>query len=1141
MKNLIYLIAVSFFPTILNIKPSFYENNVANLSDSIIYVDSSATGLENGSTWTDAFSNLTDALQTAEQGDTIWMAQGTYFPTSGDDRAATFNLIGGVALLGGFEGIESSSEERNPLLNPVVLSGDIGIPGDSFDNSYHILTVVDTDSSTTIDGITIRDGFNEDEFGCAILLKTEVADFANLNLKNCTIENNTGGAVLIELNSKIYFSYCNISNNINGGILDKGQGADFNGCRFENNINLVENGGAYIANGIQEEATFFNCIFYKNDALDRGLAINLLNDALRIDNCVFYGHHHPGSSSPNVHGVIYALGNDADLVINNSIFWSNSRNVIGKFSPDITINYCLLADQWQGYAGMILNQNIWNRIPVFNDPYNGDFTLSSCSPAVDSGILDSLTENHTTDYFGNSRIVGNGLDIGAIEKQSIKNCEIYVRDTVDSGVGSLRRAIDIANAHEGPDTVRFNIESGESPFIFTFEGAINLKDDSTVVDATTQPGWEPGSIQFDGTPFDYCYLQSNEGQFNIIICNYLNQGVSGDPGRSIKLQGDYCELYGIHFNGYSREAIRVTGDNARIGKPEKGNYFTFNSWESLSSTSVFEYQTLNFGDILIEGEHTLIQSNVFGQFPDGSYGGEWGGLKIFTPSDDPIGGRIMVGGNREAGEGNIFYNRNQAIKSNASLGVNSYFRGNDFLNFQNGLPLITNRSVFEIKNAEYENLIIEDNIFSNCGEIFFTSLDSIGRLEEITLTKNKFVCNTKIYGLGENNYVLDSIPAVDEEIYPNYVSGKSLPFDTIEIYLNKNIQCPENQIAQGEIYLGTTTTGQDSLWFLDNFLHPVQPGDWVTVLARDTAGNSSLFSPVVGVSCPLIINMDTILCDGAYFEYNGIVYDQTGIFSDTVLVYETCEVPALINIEVYPESLSGFNAFICEGETFEWNGLSYNNSGVFPQTFINQNGCDSTATLELTVLPASIANISETICEGDELVWNEETYMNPGIYNQYFVNQFGCDSLVVLELEMLPEQEILIDTAIVSGTAYNGILFTQDTILYETFVSENGCDSLVVTNISILTANDFDKLQSSIEILTFPNPFRFSTRFELNGGGSSTGTILLYNANGEKVHEKLFQESTFILERSDLPAGVYYFKLIIDETVVKPGKIVISD
>ena len=111
--------------------------------------------------WTDA-CELQAAITASQEGDEIWVGAGTYKPTSGADRAVSFVLKDGVAIYGGFSGAETLREQRNWTTNPTILSGEIGDPNQTNDNSYHVVTTIGVPATTILDGFTIRDG------GCRI-------------------------------------------------------------------------------------------------------------------------------------------------------------------------------------------------------------------------------------------------------------------------------------------------------------------------------------------------------------------------------------------------------------------------------------------------------------------------------------------------------------------------------------------------------------------------------------------------------------------------------------------------------------------------------------------------------------------------------------------------------------------------------------------------------------------------------------------------------------------------------------------------------------------------------------------------------------------------------------------------------------
>ncbi|MEO0339433.1 MAG: hypothetical protein AAF242_09470 [Bacteroidota bacterium] len=220
---------------------------------STIYVKPGATG--DGSSWENP-QNLQSALQTANFGQEIWVAAGTYLPTDSDDRNISFILSDGVAVFGGFSGTEFSKEQRDWLNNPTVLSGEIGVEGYQ-DNSYTIVYTEDVSRKTILDGFTITgangnkkvsEGSPASSGAWFNLSHTKTSDPI---IRNCTFENNRAyyGAAMYNCAA------------------DGGSSAVIDACKFIKNIAKFD-GGAIVNNGTNGRCniSILYSKFYKNEA-----------------------------------------------------------------------------------------------------------------------------------------------------------------------------------------------------------------------------------------------------------------------------------------------------------------------------------------------------------------------------------------------------------------------------------------------------------------------------------------------------------------------------------------------------------------------------------------------------------------------------------------------------------------------------------------------------------------------------------------------------------------------------------------------------------------------------------------------------------------------------------------------------------
>ncbi len=301
-------------------------------AQTVWYVDDDATGANDGTSWADAFTSLQSAIAAAQSGYKIFVASGTYMPTSDTDRTKSFVLKSDVAIYGGFAGNEDpvtfDLSNRDFKANETILTGDIGTPGDASDNSYHVVIGA---NNATLDGFTITGGnanasSGSNRYGGGIYGNSSSLTMANIiitgnmasvqgggicfynsspTITNSLITANSatgdhdtisGGGGLYFYNSSPTITNTSISGNntgflgggmiIDGGMLINGGNTTLIDCVINNNV-AASGGGGICCFG---NATLTNCDFNGNVSGESGGGMRSANDTVTLTNCRFNGN-----------------------------------------------------------------------------------------------------------------------------------------------------------------------------------------------------------------------------------------------------------------------------------------------------------------------------------------------------------------------------------------------------------------------------------------------------------------------------------------------------------------------------------------------------------------------------------------------------------------------------------------------------------------------------------------------------------------------------------------------------------------------------------------------------------------------------------------------------------------------------------
>ena len=161
---------------------------------------------------------------------------------------------------------------------------------------------------------------------------------------------------------------------------------------------------------------------------------------------------------------------------------------------------------------------------------------------------------------------------------------------------------------------------------------------------------------------------------------------------------------------------------------------------------------------------------------------------------------------------------------------------------------------------------------------------------------------------------------------------------------------------------------------------------------------------VVSVTVNPILNSITnaSICQGGTYDFLGQSFSSAGTYPVTLQSSFGCDSIATLNLTINPSLSSTFNELICQGSTFAFNGQNIGVAGQYSQTLQTVNGCDSIINLNLIISPVLSSSQNISICQGETYSFLGQNLSSPGSYSQTLLTTNGCDSIVNLNLTILP-------------------------------------------------------------------------------------------------------------------------------------------
>jgi len=536
----------------------------SSLAGQILYVDASATGANDGSSWADAYVELQSALTAAEYGDEIRVTAGSYLPDYDPAisnhtgyREATFQLESGVALYGGFPAGGGSWEDRDPNTYETILSGDLDDDdGPEFahtdDNCYHVVTAVQTEESTILDGFTITGGnanLAEEAYGGGLYCHRW--QYNDATLVHCTFRHNQAD---------------------NGGGIYGGSLTVID-CIFIGNVSQSSGGGW----DHPSNARLINCLFSGNRTGGSGGAIFCPCTSIEMINCTVTGNVAEGEHFYRGGGI--CGDDDTDMFLTNCIFWGNrdidgmieSSQIWQDYVEQTHVDHCCV----QGWTGILEGLGNHGNDPKFVDPDGADniagtlddnLRLQANSFCVNAGDNDAVPSYVLTDLDGNQRIFDGVVDQGAYENTSTEPPQIAHWKLDETG-GEITE--DSAGDHDGTlqgDPI-WRPQGGRIAGALEFDGQgdhVNCGNDSNfnITGAITLAAWiktesSSGKKTILAKHDDTWRIRIQNGNFELVL-----PGLSGEQwftvtGSAVN-DNRWHHVLGV-YDGQSKASVYIDG------------------------------------------------------------------------------------------------------------------------------------------------------------------------------------------------------------------------------------------------------------------------------------------------------------------------------------------------------------------------------------------------------------------------------------------------------------------------------------------------------------------------------------------------------------------------------------------------------
>ena len=265
--------------------------------------------------------------------------------------------------------------------------------------------------------------------------------------------------------------------------------------------------------------------------------------------------------------------------------------------------------------------------------------------------------------------------------------------------------------------------------------------------------------------------------------------------------------------------------------------------------------------------------------------------------------------------------------------------------------------------------------------------------------------------------------------------------------------------------------------------------------------NSMFVQPQISCDSTAILNLtitnssDTVItisaCNG--YDWDGTSYDSSGVYTNLYTGVSGCDSSVTLNLTINISSSSRVEITSCD--SYDWDGVTYSLTGLFTNIYSDINGCDSSVTLDLTINNSSSNTLVITSC--DSYDWDGVTYSSTGLYTNIYAGINGCDSTVTLDLTINNSTTSSLTISACDSYDWNGVTYTSTALYTDLFSGSNGCDSTATLFLTIINSSTSTFSDSTCDVyvwegITYDSTGLYTNIYTDLNGCDSTVSLDLY-------------------------------------------------